>query len=661
MPMISVSAEADENFSLSDSEEANKAKTLIAARMRRRKQKKKVVEHAKPSAISLLVDDGDESGFTDVETVEVEGSSVENSQSSSPAEDFTPIFDSVLQPQIVQIIDDHEGKTHVKTLVQGVVAVVDSDPSDDENGEGQERRLSLIEALTDIEDFDELSDDIDSRSDTSEMAHLIDQLELGGNVDTHNQEEEVTGRSGHGFQQRSSGSSMLLCPKSATGRKKTRKHRTKKKAASTPTGSTLLTVITPDEGPATDVESVSGLEEEYDDSAGGANQARALPSAPYTLLKVADTHDEGATDIEDFPFSDDEEVPAGACLAPGILVTGEASETESSYDTSGRSSRLGLTDIESVHGVLTDNEDTVPSHHLAMGGLGLPVNTDDPVTDVEDIDNVEVEDAPLVAPTIPRNGPALHVGQHQVVTIQEDENGRITSRKSAGTPGLLGFAEASQDGGLTDTEYIGTSADEDDTHSRGVTPEIEMFAGSTVRIKRHSFSNEADQPDTSDNETAPASHYSLMPPVQAVDALTDTEDMEMSDGETMTNQGQMDRRMISLTFFSYSLKFLGEMSSGWIFASDPSTRRSFICPIIQLVCCVQFSSTFSLVLILFYFTSRDGCLLCSRYPARTGGMLDRRSRSHRTTHGFRSVFVGSYSIQPITVNITDSFPYVLRD
>lgn len=536
VPMISVSADADENFSLSDSEEANKAKTLIAARMRRRKQKKKVVEPARPCAVSLLVDDGDESGLTDVETVEVEGtSSVEHSNSNSPAEDFTPIFESVLQPQMVQIIDDHEGKTHVKTMVQGVIAALDSDPSDSDDG--QERRLSLMEALTDIEDFEESSEEPESRSDSSEMNHLIENLELGGNVETHNQEDEVAVRPSAGGAQRGP---MLLCPKTAASRKKPRKHRTKKKsaAASTPTGSSsLLTVTTPDDGPTTDVESVSGLDEEDEEDRGRADQARALPT--YTLLKVDDAQEEGATDIEDFPFSDDEDLPASVTLAPGILVTGEMSETESSYDCSGRSSRLGLTDVESIHSG-ADNDDTIPRHHV-IGGLGLPVNTDDPVTDVEDIDNVELDEAPLLAPTIPRNGPALHAGQQQVVTIQEDEHGRVTSRKYAGSPGLLGFAESSQDGGLTDVEYVGTSADEDDPHSRGVTPEVEMFAGSTVRIKRHSFSNEPDQPDASDNEVTPASHYSLMPPAQAVEILTDTEDMEMSDGETMANPGQMAR------------------------------------------------------------------------------------------------------------------------
>ena len=45
VPMISISGDAEgENFSLSDSEEANKAKTLIASRMRRR-QKKNVQVH----------------------------------------------------------------------------------------------------------------------------------------------------------------------------------------------------------------------------------------------------------------------------------------------------------------------------------------------------------------------------------------------------------------------------------------------------------------------------------------------------------------------------------------------------------------------------------------------------------------------------------------
>lgn len=528
--MISVSAEAeDENFSLSDSEEANKAKTLIASRMRRRhKQKKKTSEPTRPINVSLFVDDGDESGLTDVETVEVEGgSSNEQSKSSTPAEDFTPIFDSALQPQIVQIIEDHEGKTHVKTIVQGVVAALDSSESEDDEGGP---RLTLMEALTDIEDLDDSLEESDYRSDSSEMNRLIGQVELGGSVETHDQEEE-SARPPPQYQQRGN-TAMLLCPKSAAGRKKPRKPRTKKKAAAVAsTGATLLAVTTPDD-PTTDVESVSGLEEEYEEP---GSQASALAFTPG--LKVEDVQDEGATDVEDFPFSDDEELPAGIRLAPGILVT-ENSETESSYDCSGRSSRLGLTDVESVHGI--EDENTVP---VPLGGLGLPVSMDDPVTDVEEIDNVE-EDAPLMTPAIPRNGPALHAGQQHVVTIQEDEHGRVTSRKYAGSPGLLGFVDNSQqeEGGTTDVEYVGASADEDEGQSRGVTPEIEMFAGSTVRVKRHSLTADPpqldQQDDPSDNETHAASNYSLMPPVHAVEILTDTEDMEMSDGETMGNQGQ---------------------------------------------------------------------------------------------------------------------------
>ena len=132
----------DENFSLSDREEANKTKTMIASWMRRRdKQKKKQSEPARPSLGLLILDDGNESGLTDVVHTRNsnEGSSADNSNCSSPAEDF---LDLARQPDIVQIIDNHEGKAHVKTLVKGVVATVDgSDVSDDES----EPRLTLTE------------------------------------------------------------------------------------------------------------------------------------------------------------------------------------------------------------------------------------------------------------------------------------------------------------------------------------------------------------------------------------------------------------------------------------------------------------------------------------------------------------------------------------
>ena len=236
MPLISVSAEAeDENFSLSDSEEAQKAKSIIALRMRRRqKQKRKPADgQAKSPLGSLVVDDGDESGLTDVETVECDhdGSS-DNSKSSTPVEDFTPIFDAVLQPAITQIIDDHEGNTHVCTIVKGVVATLDdSDHSNADDEDGDERKLTLMEALTDVEDFEDSGDESENRSDNSEMNKLIGQLELGGDVSTSNQEGEAVGRPAPHYQPKS-GSSMLLCPKSAAGRKKSRKTRTKKRAAS---------------------------------------------------------------------------------------------------------------------------------------------------------------------------------------------------------------------------------------------------------------------------------------------------------------------------------------------------------------------------------------------------------------------------------------------
>ena len=535
VPLISVSAEAeDENLSLSDSEEANKAKTMIAARMRRRqKQKRKPAEQSqgRPTLTSLIIDDGDESGLTDVETVECDhdgGESSNNSKSSSPVEDFTPIFDAVLQPAITQIIDDHEGNTHVSTMVKGVIATLDdSDLSNTDDEDENEPKLSLVEALTDVEDFEDSGDESEARSDNSEMNKLIGQLELGGDVSTSNQEAESAGRPSTHYQPKSS--SMLLCPKSAAGRKKTRKTRTKKKATSS--ASQPLLTVGNSEDPLTDVESISGVEDFESHSGGSA-------SGHLMVLHIDRNEDEGATDVEDFRFSDNDESKPSitVCLTPGITVTGETSETES-YDCSGRSSRLGLTDVESVSGMEDDNYVPPP---IAESGLLIPQNADDPVTDVEDIDNVE-EEAPSPAPVIPRNGPALHGGQQHVVTIQEDEHGRVTSRKYTGSPGLLGFVDSSQrEEGVSDTEYINVSEEEhgDDDQSRGVTPEIEMFVGSTVRVKRHSLSMDPEQQeDVEDNEpNHSASHYSLMPPVTATEILTDTEDMDMSDNEM--NQGQ---------------------------------------------------------------------------------------------------------------------------
>ena len=541
VPMISISGEAeDENFSLSDSEEANKAKTLIASRMRRR-QKKKNSSASTTSTISnnlkrssLIVDDGDESCVTDVETVDCEQDEPE-SPLGSPVEDLSPIIDAALKPQMVQIIDDQQGQVHIRSIVKTVVASLQdgsdaSEMSEGEDSPGVARPNAFLSAATDIESLENSSaEEIDSgnRSDTSEMNNLIGQLELGGQVDTQDKEELAKQQN-----QRASSTAVgpggLLCPKSAAGRKKMRKSRKKKSSTAGGSASTpLLAVSTPDD-PVTDIEDISGVSGGTDEEDLSEKLEGAVGGPLPPTLTVGGDDDEGVTDIEDLNFSEDESGPYLG--TPGIVVTIEASDTES-HDCSGRSSRLGLTDVET----LSDNE--VP--FSSASGLVIPAASDDPVTDVEDIDGVEAEEAAAAPPPPPPNGPARHGAHRQVIEIEEDENGVVTSRKYARSPNMLSLAVQTDEAGVSDIENISCSGDEDHEHDHD-TPAIDMEqldSSSSVRVQRHSISDQP--PDIQQEESTSLMSSSLMPPGQAADILTDTEDMEMSDTESSMHPGRL--------------------------------------------------------------------------------------------------------------------------
>ena len=538
VPMISISGDAEgENFSLSDSEEANKAKTLIASRMRRRQKKKGSTSTAGGlKRSSLIIDDGDESAVTDCETVEVDNDEPD-SPASSPVEDLSPVIDAALKPQIIQIIDDHQGQVHIRSIVKNVVASLQdgsdaSEMSDTEDSPSTARPNAFLSAATDIESLENSSaEEHDGfRSDTSEMNHIIDQLDLGGQVDMHDKEELAKPQ--HQRASSAAGTGGLLCPKSAAGgRKKMRKSRKKKSSSSNAgqPGATSLTVSTPDnEDPVTDIESVSGISGGDEDDASEKQEAGAVGGYKPLSLTVGVEDDEGTTDIEDLNFSDDDGASGAYSATPGIVVTVEASDTES-HDCSGRSSRLGLTDVESID----DNE--VPA---AASALGVPGGSDDPLTDVEDIDGVEGDEAMTAHRPPPPNGPSRNSVHRQVVTIQEDENGVVTSRKTARSPNLLSLAVQSDEAGVSDVENISVSGDEDhhddDQHNEAPAAVLEQLeVSSSVRVQRHSFSEQAVDAEQESN-----SMFSLMPPVQTAEILTDTEDMEMSDSESSMQPGR---------------------------------------------------------------------------------------------------------------------------
>lgn len=502
MPMIAISGEADdENFSLSDSEEANKAKSLIASRMRRRQKKKRDAGESKTSA-ALIVDDGDESGMTDVETVECDGDDANTDSSvSNAADELAPVFE--IRPHIVHIVEDEEGRMRVNTIVQGVIAVEDGQESEEDGQDG----AKFVDVATDVESFEDTSsDEGESVSESSELRNTIGNMDIGGDVNTRNIEEE-----GKVVALPSFGASLQL---PTGGKKKVRKHRSKKKAAATATSGGLLAVGSRDDEQLTDVESISGIEELECDS------PSQTPSRPAAFLTVTPAADEGATDVESLSGVDDESASVSIHLAPGILVTGD----DDGSSCSGRSSRLGLTDVEELAG------DESP-----LLGLSVPQASADPLTDVEDIDGVDEEEG--VSRRVPRNGPAAHRGQSHVVDISVDEDGRITSRKSARSPALLSVGLGQDDGGVTETESVGVSGDEsEDVSTEHPAPEINL---ESTTVEHKSDPAEQEDPDAAGNETSGGTGYTLMPPTTAAEILTDTEEMEVSDSEGPASTGQM--------------------------------------------------------------------------------------------------------------------------
>jgi len=156
---------------------------------------------------------------------------------------------------------------------------------------------------------------------------------------------------------------------------------------------------------------------------------------------------------------------------------------------------------------------------------------------------VEGDEALTVHRPPPPNGPSRNV-HRQVVTIQEDENGVVTSRKSARSPNLLSLAVQSDEAGVSDVENISVSGDEDhhedDQHIEAPAAVLEQLeVSSSVRVQRHSFS-------AADAEQESTSMFNLMPPVQTAEILTDTEDMEMSDSESSIQPGRFSYPIIPL-------------------------------------------------------------------------------------------------------------------
>ena len=529
VPLISVStefvdAEADSGGEIQDvsgsgtdqdAADEQRAKSIIAARIRRkhRTQKKK----SKPSSNTIFVDEGEDGGLTDVETVEMEDGDEEADSSEQVAsyEDLQNVLE-LIKPQIVEIVDDQNGKTVVTNTTR--VAVVNYDKAEDlsEPSDGEERLYNLKEVLTDCEDLDGSDDDeASAKSDYDDMHHAIDMATDTGTTNTKD-DEQVSSRP------------LLLTPSASSGRsggrKKTRKT-PRRRANAEPASQPLLSVGDDGGDPLTDVEYMS------------ADSSHSTSASPRLLVPATD--DQGSTDVEDIDDIQPMQSGGNKHLMPGIVVTGDGASDDDSR--SGRSSRSDVTGRQGVTDI-EDLEDDEEVGHPTPSALLLPHDDNEGLTDVEDIE-VDDEDVPRPRPP---NGPALHSHQsaeQQIIIIQEDENGQVTSTASSnsasgGYAPMLLVVDVQEEGGSTDVEYLGMSGDEgDEAHARStaITPDISYMVQSdhSVQVQVVDSQNEFQAADSTTN--------TLGVPGQNTEMLTDTEDLELSDVDGTDNLGNRGR------------------------------------------------------------------------------------------------------------------------
>lgn len=484
VPQISISADVDDPVSdgngvdnSSDSTQ-DQSRSVLASRIRRRKKKSRSA--AGGNTLAAEEEDG---GVTDVETVDCDEEDDEDSGHlpSTPCEEVNAILE-MIQPKIDEVNDHHDGKVFIRTAFKdemgdrseaGITEInvePESDISDDDEADGA--KMNMQEALTDLESLEVSANEEEGRSDAEEINAALERFELGCHTDSKEDEKVGLPRA-----------TLTLSVKSNL-RKKMRKTG---KRRSTAAGGSHLSVQNTDEGSLTDVEYISGGE------------------SP-NLLSVAITEDEGATDVEDLEV--DEEYARANGLIPDIAVHGDFTDDESarSFLSVSGANEQGITDIEDFAD--TDEENPIGGTCV----LKLPNSDDAPVTDYEDID-VDEED---VRQPIPRNGPAANMTVHQqCIYIQEDENGTQTITKENKEMPARGFLSVqAHDEGVSDVEYLNTSADEEDAHS-GVDIDAVELQDSTVQETRSSLLTAG----------------SLAVPRPSSAALTDTEDMEVNEND----------------------------------------------------------------------------------------------------------------------------------
>ena len=457
VPLISVSNEAD-LVSLTESS------TDECEPVAKSTPSKKV---GRPKNFLLHADTDEESPLTDVESVEADEDDLEppDEESMTCIEDLKGVLE-MMKPHMVQISDTLTGKTCVSNTVRETIILdgcnVHSDLSDEEAC-GDVKKYSLIEFLTDVESLSSYSEDEPARSDNEAMQNIIAELgDANGCVEAR---DDVR------FVSRSTPSAVHLSPTptKTAGRRRTRKSaRRRNSRDATAASGNKSESFGHEKEPVTDVEYLSD-----------ASAAPSLTDPSNCLTEVEDLDH-----VEPPP-----PLPAGSRkkhLAPGIVVTHDASTDDESRSNSGRSSR---SDYRETH---TDIEEigSSESHHSI-----LVQSIDGCATDVEEIDHDGENEATAAASVrTPRNGPtARTVAAHRhVVVIQEDENGRVTSCATSDgdamtySPMRLLIDEDLRGGGTTDVEEFevsGDDASDRSAHSHSVTPDLTaMMIGDALHV-----------------------------------------------------------------------------------------------------------------------------------------------------------------------------------
>jgi len=376
-----------------EGEDEMRSQSIAASRLRRKTKKK-----PRTNTNTIFVDAGEEEGVTDMEEVECDHDGEEEAEEEEVEDShhqqlIDTVFDAY-KPQITEIMDDQEGKQHIKTIIRGVVAtdIADlSEVSDDEDREMSKFR-NYDDVATDVESLNGSSEsDLEAeKSDCQDaMNDAIQRFELGANVHAKEHQEE---RSGPVHQPCLS----LLPPSRVPNRRKTRK--TRKSAPKNPAKTALLLgAPDQDQDPVTDIEDLDSVGEP--------------PSSKTTMVLGVPVVDTGAVTEEECLSDAD-------AAAPGIVVDCDESNGECFY--SGRSSRMELTDVD------MDGSESAQIQPPSM--LGLPANDQDPFTDIDDVSDVEEDERAAARP--PTIVPCT--AQTQFIELHEDEDGveTVVSRKT---------------------------------------------------------------------------------------------------------------------------------------------------------------------------------------------------------------------------------------